>query len=115
FTYRVADSEDALSNVATVALTVNPAIAPIAPIAPIAADDTVTTLEDSSVGGNVLANDRSGAGGALSVTLVSGPSHGARPFNPDGSFTYLPDANFNGLDSFTYRATDGGPSGSTAT
>ena len=28
-------------------------------------------------------------------------------FNSDGSFTYTPNLNFNGTDSFTYRASDG--------
>ena len=27
--------------------------------------------------------------------------------NADGSFTYTPDANYNGADSFTYKASDG--------
>ena len=32
---------------------------------------------------------------------------GALTFNPDGSFTYTPNLNFNGTDSFTYKANDG--------
>src|SRR5439155_23026070 len=39
--------------------------------------------------------------------LVDGPSHGALTLNPNGSFTYTPAANFNGSDSFTYKASDG--------
>ena len=36
-----------------------------------------------------------------------GPSHGTLTLNPDGSFVYTPAANFNGSDSFTYKANDG--------
>ena len=43
----------------------------------------------------------------LTAVLVSGPAHGSLTLNPDGSFGYTPAANYNGLDSFTYRASDG--------
>jgi VCBS repeat-containing protein len=43
----------------------------------------------------------------LSAVLVSGPSHGNLSLNANGSFIYTPAANFNGSDSFTYRASDG--------
>src|SRR5205809_6490875 len=34
--------------------------------------------------------------------------HDALPtLNGDGSFTYMPALNFNGIDSFTYKASDG--------
>ena len=36
-----------------------------------------------------------------------GPSHGTLTLNANGSFTYTPAANYNGSDSFTYRASDG--------
>src|SRR2546421_9028092 len=34
-------------------------------------------------------------------------SHGALTLNADGGFTYTPAANFNGSDSFSYKANDG--------
>ena len=34
-------------------------------------------------------------------------THGILSFNADGSFTYTPDPNYHGVDSFTYTATDG--------
>jgi len=37
---------------------------------------------------------------------VSGPSNGSLTLNTDGSFSYAPSLNFNGTDSFTYRAND---------
>ena len=39
--------------------------------------------------------------------LVSGPANGTVNLNPDGSFTYTPNAGFVGTDSFTYKASDG--------
>ena len=37
----------------------------------------------------------------------SGPAHGVVTLDADGSFTYTPEADFFGEDSFTYRASDG--------
>src|SRR5439155_18338667 len=34
-------------------------------------------------------------------------AHGSLALNSDGSFTYVPAANYNGPDSFTYKAGDG--------
>jgi VCBS repeat-containing protein len=46
-------------------------------------------------------------GNPLTAELVSSTSHGALTLNPDGSFIYVPAANFNGTDSFVYHADDG--------
>ena len=79
--------------------------------APIAADDAYELSEDSPLWVNspgVLANDYDPDGGMPQAFLVSGPAHGTLFLNPGGSFTYTPDANYFGPDSFTYRATDPG-------
>jgi hypothetical protein len=55
----------------------------------------------------VLANDSDVDGDTLSAVLVTGPSHGTLTLNSDGSLVYMPALNFNGIDSFTYRASDG--------
>jgi VCBS repeat-containing protein len=55
----------------------------------------------------VLANDTDADGDNLTAVLVSGPSHGTLTLNADGSFNYTPDANFNGSDSFSYKANEG--------
>ena len=75
--------------------------------APVAADDGVSGDEDTVINGNVLANDTDANGDALTATLVSDVSNGTLALNTDGSFTYTPNANFNGTDSFTYFANDG--------
>src|SRR6266568_3070477 len=45
----------------------------------------------------------------------SAPGHGSLTLHADGSFTYTPSANYNGPDSFTYRASDGTLTSSLAT
>ena len=55
----------------------------------------------------MLANDTDVDGEPLTAVLVTGPPHGTLTLNADGSFTYTPDANYNGTDSFTYAANDG--------
>src|SRR5262249_58877014 len=47
--------------------------------------------------------------------FVSSPTHGSLTLNTDGSLTYTPNANYNGTDSFTYRANDGHANSNTAT
>jgi hypothetical protein len=75
--------------------------------APVAANDAVTTAEGTAVVINVLANDTDPDGDTLSPTVVSPPARGGVIRNADGSFTYTPEANFNGTDTFTYTASDG--------
>src|SRR5207245_9429708 len=55
----------------------------------------------------VLANDTDVDGDPLTAILVNGPAHGTLSLNNDGSFTYTPALNYNGSDSFTYKANDG--------
>ena len=42
----------------------------------------------------------------INTTPVSGPSNGEVTINADGTFTYRPDADFNGTDSFVYQIRD---------
>jgi len=51
----------------------------------------------------------------VTAALASGPGHGSLTLHADGSFTYTPSANYNGPDSFTYRASDGTLTSSLAT
>src|SRR5207244_349475 len=43
---------------------------------------------------------------SLIAVLDAGPTNGSLTLNADGSFTYTPDANYFGADSFTYHAVD---------
>ena len=77
---------------------------------PVAVDDAYTGVEDQPIVVDpvgVLENDSDPDGSALVAVLETGPSNGSLNLNPAGSFTYVPDANFHGTDSFTYRASDG--------
>jgi VCBS repeat-containing protein len=82
-------------------------------------DPSYTTLEDVtlnvSAGNGVLKNDSDADGPqALIARNASTPGHGIVTLNSNGSFTYKPNADYNGTDSFTYEAFDGAAA-STAT
>jgi VCBS repeat-containing protein len=103
FTYKAYDGA-LYSNVATVRIMVT-----CVNDAPVVNDDEATVPEDSSVTIPVLGNDYDPDGDPLSVSIVSGPTHGWATVNPDGTITYTPNPDFCGTDSFTYKACD--PSG----
>ncbi|MEO5803542.1 MAG: Ig-like domain-containing protein [Verrucomicrobiota bacterium] len=78
--------------------------------APVANPDSYTVSEDDVLNvsaSGILANDTDADGNSLTAVLVSNPIHGTLTLNANGSFAYSPEANFNGTDSFTYRANDG--------
>ena len=104
FTY-VADDGAYDSDKATVTLTITPIND-----APSAIADTFATGEDTVLtipAPGVLANDQDVENDRLTGILLSGPAHGSLVLNVDGSFTYTPDSNYLGPDSFTYAASDG--------
>ena len=52
----------------------------------------------------------------MTAILVNSPTNAAVfSFNSNGSFSYTPNLNFNGTDSFTYKATNGGRESNVAT
>ncbi len=55
----------------------------------------------------VLENDIHPQNSSLNAVLVENVSNGVVALAADGSFTYMPDPDFNGTDSFTYQANDG--------
>jgi hypothetical protein len=58
-------------------------------------------------GPGVLLNDAITFGPNLLAMLAGQPQHGAVSLSADGSFTYVPAADYFGSDSFQYRASDG--------
>ena len=63
----------------------------------------------------VLGNDTDADGNPLSAGSATDPAHGSVTLNANGSFTYTPDANYNGPDSFDYTVSDGQGGTDTAT
>ena len=82
-----------------------------APPVPVA--DSATTDEDADVVVDVLANDAPGPPEEAAQHLVvdaitTGPAHGTVQVEADGRIRYLPSADYNGADRFTYRVCDDG-------
>ena len=78
--------------------------------APVAVNDSVTVNSGDTVTvprPGVLGNDTDPDGDALRAILVTGPAHGTLTLNLNGSYTYVPNAGYQGSDSFTYRPSDG--------
>jgi|GEM_PF-1820053 len=77
---------------------------------PVAVADSYQTDEDVAltvVAPGVLANDSDADSDPLTVELVSDVTHGTLALSANGGFVYTPAADYNGPDSFTYRAYDG--------
>jgi len=113
FTYQASDGS-LNSGPITVTLNVNSINS-----APVAVNNSYTVNEDTTLTvpelGGLLTNDTDEDGDTLTAGIVTLPQHGTLTLNSDGSFTYTPNANFNGSDSFEYRATDGTANSNTAT
>lgn len=86
---------------------------------PVARDDLATVNEDSATTINVLIDngagpdyDSDGSIVASSIAVVGSPANGVLVNNGNGSFQYTPNANYSGIDTFTYRVQDdrGAPS-----
>ncbi len=86
---------------ATVTVTVTPVND-----APVGRDTTVSTTEDTPASGK-LPPVTDVDGDRLTYGEGSPPSHGTVTIGTDGSYTYIPDPDFSGTDSFTYTVTDG--------
>lgn len=81
---------------------------------PVAANDQFTSAEDKTSAGNVLGNDVDSDGDTLVAILGTSVSHGTLVLNSNGNFSYTPNVNYHGTDSFTYTATDGTNTSNTA-
>jgi len=103
-----------LSDSKSVAITVNAVDDP-----PVAVADAYSTNEDAPLNvatPGVLTNDSDIDSGSFTAILVTGPSNASSfTLNPDGSFNYTPNTNFDGTDTFTYKASDGTASSNVAT
>ena len=85
---------------------------------PVAVDDAYTMAEDTVLtvpAPGVLGNDTDADSDALTASFDGDATHGEVTLNADGSFTYTPDADWFGIDSFDYVALDGNGGGDGAT
>ncbi len=84
--------------------------------APQVADKLFATAEENAVSGTVIGEgDRDAEGDALTAAVVSGPQSGQLTLEGDGAFTYTPDPDFFGEDSFVFDVRDGQGGVTTAT
>ncbi|MBH0060067.1 tandem-95 repeat protein [Pseudoalteromonas sp. NZS71] len=115
FQYRVIDAQgaQAIANVTIVSSNTN--------VAPVTKNDSYSLSEDETLvvtsANGVLSNDTDPNNDIFSVdeTFIVAPTHGQLLLAIDGSFSYVPDANFNGVDQFRYQAIDSLGATSTAT
>ena len=70
--------------------------------------DANTPLTVSSPDDGLIANDHDAPeNDVLTAILDREPEHGILTLSPNGTFNYVPDMGFIGLDHFTYQVTDG--------
>ncbi len=106
FTFRASDGVND-SNIATVSITVDPVND-----LPVASNSSAILAEDSFAMVGLPATDTDGD--PLTYSIVGAPAHGAVS-GSGASRTYMPTSNYNGPDSFTFRANDGTADSNTAT
>ena len=114
FTYTVNDGRGG-SATGTVSITVTPVND-----APVAVADsymnqwnTPLTVAANGILGNDSDVDNTPA--QLSAVLVSGTTHGVLSLNANGGFTYMPNPNYSGVDTFSYKVSDGALTSNTVT
>ncbi|MDP6595777.1 MAG: Ig-like domain-containing protein, partial [Candidatus Poribacteria bacterium] len=102
FTFRVndgtVDSEPATISIIVAAPIQSPNDAPVATA------QSVSTVEDTAVAITLAGTDADGD--TLTYTVVDQPSNGALSGTAP-NLTYIPNADYNGNDSFTFKANDG--------
>ena len=107
--YKVSDG--ALTSTNTATLTSRSPRSTDAPVC--ATPQSGSTNEDVALNDSVVCTDVDSA--SLTYAKVGDPLHGMVVVNADGTFTYTPALNYNGPDSFTFKANDGFLDSNTAT
>ncbi|HIF9291783.1 TPA: Ig-like domain-containing protein, partial [Photobacterium damselae] len=94
--------DDGNGGIDTITVTVN-----VTPVndAPVGEDVSAETQEETAVTGQLTATDADGDN--LSFKPGTNPENGSVTVNPDGSWEYVPNPDFNGEDSFTVVVDDG--------
>ncbi|MDX9873240.1 MAG: tandem-95 repeat protein, partial [Clostridia bacterium] len=89
----------------------------VAPVndAPETSDSIAETTENIVLQGQLSASDVDGDELTFALAEGGAPAHGTVTVNGDGTYTYTPDADYHGADSFTYEVADGQGGLATAT
>ena len=98
-TYTTCDDENDCT-ISTVTITINSVND-----APVAVNDAATTSEDTVLNATV-ANDYDVDDNQIFYSLISSPMQGTISMSANGSYTYTPAPNFNGMDMITYSVCD---------
>ena len=101
FSYRVSDGRR-LSAISVVTITVVPVNE-----APVAINGELETDFETAVNGSLVNLISDVDSTSFAYILVTDVQNGTLTLNADGTFTYTPDAGFEGEDSFTFKANDG--------
>ncbi|EPE2695231.1 tandem-95 repeat protein [Vibrio alginolyticus] len=102
FTYTVADLAGAVSNAATVTMTVTPVND-----APMAQAQSQTLDEDNSLVITLVGSDIDNDDDTLQYLITEQVSHGVLEQLTNNSWRYTPEADFNGSDFFLFKVNDG--------
>jgi Bacterial Ig domain len=108
FTYSIIDGDGLISNTGTVTLNVTITNNP-----PVANSDTYNLNEDSQYAGTLSGTDIELS--TLTYNVLTQPVNGTLVSTNTGEFTYTPDADYSGTDSFTFEVSDGVNTSNTAT
>ncbi|MGD9971217.1 MAG: DUF4347 domain-containing protein, partial [Sulfuricurvum sp.] len=73
--------------------------------APVASNTAITLDEDSHAGGT-LPVSTDADGDSITYATYSDPSHGTLSIAGNGAYTYTPNTDYHGSDSFSYKVTD---------
>jgi VCBS repeat-containing protein len=103
FTYKVGDGI-----AAAIVTSANLDLTPVND-APVSQNDIAGGNEDTTIAGSLTATDVDNQ--SLTYSLLTQAAHGTVTVNPNGSYSYQPDANYNGPDSFTFQVFDGATTG----
>ncbi|WGS59379.1 Ig-like domain-containing protein [Vibrio lentus] len=101
FTVEVSDGQGGIDTI-----TVNIGVTPIND-SPVGEDVSVITDEDTPVSGSLTATDADTDNDQLTFSKGTEPENGSVVVDENGNWTYTPDENYNGSDSFTVVVDDG--------